>query len=217
MSEADRSRSLAGLLGRQRVLPLVEVDDAASAVALARVLVQSGLPAMEVALRTPAAIDAILAVRSSVADALVGVGTVMDPGQLSEAIDAGAAFAVSPGSSDGLLTAAAERLTPFVPGVATVTELMRVVAFGHREVKFFPAEPAGGVDAVSSLAAVAPSARFLPTGGIDADSAPAYLALEHVFAVGGSWVCPAALIREGAWDRIGERAHAASRLSDARP
>jgi 2-dehydro-3-deoxyphosphogluconate aldolase / (4S)-4-hydroxy-2-oxoglutarate aldolase len=206
-------RSLAELLGFQRVLPLVEVDDAASAVALARVLVESGLPAMEIALRTPAAIAAIQAVRASVSDAMVGVGTVMVPRQLSDAIDAGAAFAVSPGSSAALLTAAAECPAPFVPGVATVTELMHIVASGIREVKFFPAEASGGVGALSSLAAVAPSVRFLPTGGIDMDSASSYLALDHVFAVGGSWVCPSALIRDGAWDRIGERARAASRLS----
>ena len=204
---------LAALLGSQRVLPLVEVDDVQSAVALARVLVDGGLPVMEIALRTRGALAAIEAVRSSVPDAVVGAGTVMAPGQLSDALAAGAAFAVSPGSSDALMSAAAACRVPFVPGAATVTELMRVVASDMREAKFFPAEASGGVATLSSLAAVAPSVRFLPTGGIDADSAPAYLALEHVFAVGGSWVCPAALIREMAWDRIAERARAASRLT----
>ena len=170
---------------------------------------------MEIALRTPGALAAIQAVRSSVPHAVVGVGTVMAPGELSDALAAGAAFAVSPGSSDVLLSAASPCPVPFVPGVATVTELMRVVASGVREVKFFPAEASGGVATLSSLAAVAPSVRFLPTGGIDVDSAPGYLAFEQVFAVGGSWVCPAALIRDAAWDRVAERARAASRLAHA--
>jgi 2-dehydro-3-deoxyphosphogluconate aldolase / (4S)-4-hydroxy-2-oxoglutarate aldolase len=208
-------RSLAALLGRQCVLPLIEVDDPASAVAVARVLVDGGLAVMEIALRTPGALPSIGAVRSSVPDAVVGVGTVMEPAQLSDALAAGAAFAVSPGSSDGLLSA--ECPIPFVPGVATATELMRVVASGVREVKFFPAEASGGVATLSSLAAVAPSVGFLPTGGIDADRAPGYLAFEHVFAVGGSWICPPALICDGSWDLIAERARAASRLTRTRP
>jgi 2-dehydro-3-deoxyphosphogluconate aldolase/(4S)-4-hydroxy-2-oxoglutarate aldolase len=200
-------------LGSQRVLPLVEVDDGALAVALARVLIDGGLPVMEIALRTAGALAAIEAVRSSVPDAVVGAGTVMAAGQLSDALAAGAVFAVSPGSSDALMSAAVASAVPFVPGIATVTELMRVIASGCREVKFFPAEASGGVATLSSLAAVAPSARFLPTGGIDVDSAPGYLAFEQVFAVGGSWVCPAALIRDAAWEGIAERVGAASRLT----
>lgn len=206
--------TLAELLGPQRVLPLVEVDDVARAVELARVLVDLGWPVMEIALRTPCAISAIEAVRSSVAGALVGAGTVVSPDQLSGAAAVGAAFAVSPGSSASLMSAAADRPIPFVPGVATMTELMRVAETGIREAKFFPAEAAGGVSAVSAMGAVMPSMRFLPTGGIDATSAPAYLALDHVFAVGGSWVCPAALIREGAWDEIAGRVRAAVALTE---
>jgi len=217
MTDGDGPRSLAALVGSQRVLPLVEVDDAIQAIALARVLIDGGLPVMEIALRTPGALTAIGAIRSSVPDAIVGAGTVMAPGQLSDALAAGAAFAVSPGSSDALLAAASACSVPFVPGVATVSELMRVVASDFAEVKFFPAEASGGLATLSSLAAVAPSVRFLPTGGIDVDSAAGYLAVEQVFAVGGSWVCPAALIREAAWDRIAERARAASRLANARP
>jgi 2-dehydro-3-deoxyphosphogluconate aldolase/(4S)-4-hydroxy-2-oxoglutarate aldolase len=213
VKDADGPGSLAALLGSQRVLPLVEVDDDSSAVALAQVLVAAGLPVMEIALRTPGALAAIRALRSSMPDAVVGVGTVMTPDQLSDALAAGAAFAVSPGSSDELLSAASVCPVPFVPGVATVSELMRVVASGSREVKFFPAEASGGVATLSSLAAVGPSVRFLPTGGIDVGSAPGYLALEQVFAVGGSWVCPAASIRDAAWDQIAERARAASRLA----
>ena len=215
MTDGDDPRTLAALLGRQRVLPLVEVDDPASAVAVARVLLDGGFSVMEIALRTPGALASIEAVCATVPGAVVGAGTVMQPAQLSDAVAAGAVFAVSPGSSDLLLSAG--HRVPFVPGVATVTELMRVVASGMREVKFFPAQASGGVATLSSLAAVAPSVRFLPTGGIDADLAPSYLALEHVFAVGGSWICPPALIRDGSLDLIAERAREASRRTGARP
>ena len=208
--------TLAELLGAQRVLPLVEVDDDARAVQLARVLLDLGWPVMEIALRTPGAMSAIAAVRSTVADAIVGAGTVVSPEQLSEATAAGAAFAVSPGSSAALLSAG-DRQIPFVPGVATATELMRVAETQIREVKFFPAEAAGGAAAVAAMGSVAPSMRFLPTGGIDAVSAQAYLALDHVFAVGGSWVCPAGVIREGEWDEIAERVRATSVLTNLGP
>lgn len=203
--------TLAGLLGPQRVLPLLEVDDAEHAIELARVLVRHGMPVMEIALRTSGAMSAIEGVRSAVEGAVVGAGTVVSNAQLEDVAAAGGSFAVSPGSSAALLTA--DRSIPFVPGVATATELMRVADAGFGEVKFFHAEGAGGVHALSALRAVAPSMRFLPTGGIDAASAPAYLALDHVFAVGGSWVCPPALIREGAWDAIAERALTASSLA----
>jgi 2-dehydro-3-deoxyphosphogluconate aldolase/(4S)-4-hydroxy-2-oxoglutarate aldolase len=203
--------TLAGLLGRQRVLPLIEVDDSARAIDLARVLMDRGMPVMEIALRTPDAISAIQAVRSAIEGAVVGAGTVVSRVQLEDVTAAGAAFAVSPGSSAALLTA--DRSIPFVPGVATPTELMRVVEAGFEEVKFFHAAGSGGVPALAALAAIAPTVRFLPTGGIDAASAPAYLALDRVFAVGGSWVCPAALIRDGAWDAIAKRASIASNLS----
>jgi 2-dehydro-3-deoxyphosphogluconate aldolase/(4S)-4-hydroxy-2-oxoglutarate aldolase len=211
----DRSEGigLAALLGGQRVLPLVEVDDDTRAVHLARTLVDNGLPVIEIALRTPGAMDAVVAVRSSVPDAVVGVGTVVSPDQLVVAIAEGAAFAVSPGSSEELLSAGVRGSIPFVPGVTTPTELMRVAAVGFLEVKFFPAHASGGVAAVAALGSVVPSVRFLPTGGIDATSAPAYLSVANVFAVGGSWICPSGLIRSGSWSAIGELARAASRIT----
>jgi 2-dehydro-3-deoxyphosphogluconate aldolase/(4S)-4-hydroxy-2-oxoglutarate aldolase len=205
--------SLAALLGRQVVVPLVDVDDRTQAVHVARALVNNGLPVIEVALRSAGAMDAVDAVRSSVPGAVVGVGTVVSPEQLGRAASAGAAFAVSPGSSDDLLSAASASPIPFVPGVATPTELMRVTASGIREAKLFPARAAGGVAAVVALGTVAPAVRFLPTGGIDAASAPAYLEIVQVFAVGGSWVCPRALVRRRAWTEIGELARAASLLT----
>jgi 2-dehydro-3-deoxyphosphogluconate aldolase/(4S)-4-hydroxy-2-oxoglutarate aldolase len=136
---------------------------------------------------------------------------------LTQAISVGAAFAVSPGSTAELLAAAAGSPVPFVPGVATVSELMRVADAGASEAKFFPAAALGGVEAIGSLALAAPSVRFLPTGGIDVDSAPGYLRDSHVFGVGGSWVCPRTLIERGAWEEIGGRARAASKLTRCLP
>ena len=208
---------LVDLLGPQAVVPLLEVDDDARAVAVARVLVDSGLRVMEIALRTPGAMSALQAVRSAVPDAVVGVGTVLSSEQLSVAVTAGAAFAVSPGSNSELLAASLGCPIPYVPGVATATELMRAVEAGIGEVKFFPAETLGGVSAVAALSVVASSVRFLPTGGIEGGSAPAYLALDTVFAVGGSWVCPRDLIRGGSWDQIGRLALAASHLPRSYP
>jgi 2-dehydro-3-deoxyphosphogluconate aldolase/(4S)-4-hydroxy-2-oxoglutarate aldolase len=213
VSDRRGATSLSALLGRQVVLPLVEVDDGAQAVSVARALLDNGLPVIEIALRTAGAMEAVDAVRSSVPDVIVGVGTVLSPDQLAGAVTTGAAFAVSPGSSDELLTAASGLAIPFVPGFATATELMRVTAFGIREAKFFPARSAGGAAAVSAFRSVAPSVRLLPTGGIDATSATDYLALDNVFAVGGSWVCPRALVRLGSWTAIGELARAASLLT----
>jgi 2-dehydro-3-deoxyphosphogluconate aldolase / (4S)-4-hydroxy-2-oxoglutarate aldolase len=207
------SATLESLLGPQSVVPLLEVDDARRAVALARILVGSGLPVMEVALRTSVALAAAQEIRASVPGAIVGVGTVVTAGALTHAIAAGAAFIVSPGSTPELLTAGVGGPVPFVPGVATVSELMRVADAGALAVKFYPAASLGGIAGVASLAVAAPSVRFLPTGGIDAGSAPDYLRNEHVFAVGGSWVCQRSLIERDAWDEIGERARAASKLA----
>jgi 2-dehydro-3-deoxyphosphogluconate aldolase/(4S)-4-hydroxy-2-oxoglutarate aldolase len=213
-SVPDRAGSarLSLLLGRQVVLPLVEAEDATQAVRAARALVDHGLPAIELALRTEGAMEAVDAVRAAIPSAVVGVGTVLSSDQLVTAVAAGAAFAISPGSSDELLAAARDCSIPFVPGVATATELMRVIAAGISEAKFFPAQASGGVSALAALAAIAPSVRFLPTGGIDAASAPDYLRHSHVFAVGGSWVCPRDLVRRGASAEIGELARAASLL-----
>lgn len=213
--KAMPSTTLEALLGPQAVVPLLEVDDERRALALAAVLVERGLPVMEVALRTAVALSALQEIATRVPGAVVGAGTVVTAGGLAQAVSAGAAFAVSPGSTSELLEAATGSPVPFVPGVATVSELMRVADAGAPEVKFFPATALGGVTGVASLALAAPSVRFLPTGGIDGDTAPAYLVDAHVFAVGGSWVCPRTLIEREAWDEIGERARTASRLTRA--
>jgi len=151
--DPEGSRTLAGLLGTQRVLPLAEVDDIDAAVHLARVLLDGGLPVIEIALRTDAAIPAVEAVRAAVPGVVVGVGTVLTAADLTQAISAGGAFAVSPGSTAELLAAGAACAVPFVPGIATASELMRVSGAGFREAKCFPAATMGGPAAIAALSA----------------------------------------------------------------
>ncbi|MFF9201694.1 bifunctional 4-hydroxy-2-oxoglutarate aldolase/2-dehydro-3-deoxy-phosphogluconate aldolase [Streptomyces sp. NPDC014986] len=195
------------------VVPVVVVEDAADAVPLARALVAGGLPAIEVTLRTPAALDAIRAVAGGVPDAVVGAGTVITPGQVGEAVDAGARFLVSPGWTDVLLDAMRASGVPFLPGVSTASEVVALLERGVREMKFFPARAAGGTAYLKSLAGPLPQARFCPTGGIGPDSAPDYLALPNVACVGGSWMLPADAVAARDWDRVERLARAAAGLS----
>ncbi|WP_109508073.1 bifunctional 4-hydroxy-2-oxoglutarate aldolase/2-dehydro-3-deoxy-phosphogluconate aldolase [Nocardioides speluncae] len=194
------------------VLPVVVVDDIASAVPLARALVAGGLPAIELTLRTPVALDAIRAIAAEVPEILVGAGTVLNGGQAKLAADAGARFLVSPGATPDLLAGLADTGLLFLPGTATVSEVLAVLEAGVTEMKFFPAEVSGGVGFLRSVAAPVPAARFCPTGGITADSAPSYLALPNVGCVGGTWIAPPAAIAAGDWARVTALARAASSL-----
>ncbi|MFJ3986402.1 bifunctional 4-hydroxy-2-oxoglutarate aldolase/2-dehydro-3-deoxy-phosphogluconate aldolase [Streptomyces fungicidicus] len=195
------------------VVPVVVVEDAADAVPLARALVAGGLPAIEVTLRTPAALDAIRAIAGEVPDAVVGAGTVIAPEQAGEAVAAGARFLVSPGWTDTLLAAMRASGVPFLPGVSTTSEVVALLERGVREMKFFPAQAAGGTAYLKSLAGPLPQARFCPTGGIGPDSAPDYLALPNVGCVGGSWMLPADAVAGGDWDRVERLAREAAGLS----
>jgi 2-dehydro-3-deoxyphosphogluconate aldolase / (4S)-4-hydroxy-2-oxoglutarate aldolase len=195
------------------VMPVVVVEDVASAVPLARALVAGGLPAVELTLRTPAALDAIRAIADEVPEILVGAGTVLGAGQAKEAADAGARFLVSPGATPALLDGMADTGLPFLPGTATVSEVLAVLETGLTEMKFFPAEASGGVAFLRSVAGPVPAARFCPTGGITAASAPAYLALPNVGCVGGTWITPAAAVAAGDWARVEELARAAAALA----
>ncbi|MFD0222961.1 bifunctional 4-hydroxy-2-oxoglutarate aldolase/2-dehydro-3-deoxy-phosphogluconate aldolase [Streptomyces hirsutus] len=195
------------------VLPVVVVEDAADAVPLARALVAGGLPAIEVTLRTPAALDALRAIAAEVPDAVVGAGTVITPGQVHEVVAAGARFLVSPGWTDGLLESMRASGVPFLPGVSTVSEVVALLERGVREMKFFPAQAAGGTAYLKAIAGPLPQARFCPTGGIGPDSAPDYLALENVACVGGSWMLPADAVAARDWARIERLARAAAGLS----
>ncbi|MFI8241398.1 bifunctional 4-hydroxy-2-oxoglutarate aldolase/2-dehydro-3-deoxy-phosphogluconate aldolase [Streptomyces sp. NPDC085866] len=197
------------------VVPVVVIEDAADAVPLARALVAGGLPAIEVTLRTPAALDAIRAVAGEVPDAVVGAGTVIAPEQVGACVAAGARFLVSPGWTDVLLTAMRASGVPFLPGVSTTSEVVALLERGVREMKFFPAQAAGGTAYLRSLAGPLPQARFCPTGGIGPATAPEYLSLPNVGCVGGSWMVPADAMAAGDWARIEELARTAAGLRDA--
>jgi 2-dehydro-3-deoxyphosphogluconate aldolase / (4S)-4-hydroxy-2-oxoglutarate aldolase len=171
------------------VIPVLVIDDAAHAVPIAEALVAGGLPVLEVTLRTPAALDAMRAMKA-VAGAVVGAGTVLDPAMLDAAIGAGAEFIVSPGLTPALGEAAVARGIPFLPGTANASDIMLGLSLGLSRFKFFPAEASGGIAALKAIAAPFGNARFCPTGGITLASAPDWLALETVLCVGGSWLVP---------------------------
>jgi 2-dehydro-3-deoxyphosphogluconate aldolase/(4S)-4-hydroxy-2-oxoglutarate aldolase len=194
------------------VMPVVVVEDVAAAVPLARALVAGGLPAVELTLRTPAALDAIRSIADEVPEILVGAGTVLSSGQAKQAADAGARFLVSPGTTPGLLSGMADTGLPFLPGTATVSEVLTVLEAGLTEMKFFPAEASGGVAFLKSVAGPVPDARFCPTGGITAGTAPAYLGLPNVGCVGGTWITPADAVAAGDWPRVEALARAAAAL-----
>ena len=184
------------------VMPVVVIDDLASAVPLARALVAGGLPAIELTLRTPVALEAIRAIAEEVPEILVGAGTIVTPGQAKEAADAGARFLVSPGATPALLAGMADTGLPFLPGTATVSEVLAVLETGVTEMKFFPAEASGGAAYLRSLASPVPQARFCPTGGITASNASSYLSLPNVGCDGGSWLTPADAVATHDWARI---------------
>ncbi|HJQ59885.1 MAG TPA: bifunctional 4-hydroxy-2-oxoglutarate aldolase/2-dehydro-3-deoxy-phosphogluconate aldolase [Vineibacter sp.] len=203
---------LGPLLDRAPVIPVLTLDDPATAVNVAKALVAGGLPVLEVTLRTAAALDAVRAIVAEVPGAVVGVGTILAPAQFDQAIAAGAQFAVSPGHTPDLLAAAVASGLPYLPGMATASEAMALYERGYQELKFFPAEASGGVRFLRALLAPMPTLRFCPTGGIEAANASTYLALPNVACVGGSWTAPAETIRQGAWGRIEDMARAAAGL-----
>ncbi|GGP40976.1 bifunctional 4-hydroxy-2-oxoglutarate aldolase/2-dehydro-3-deoxy-phosphogluconate aldolase [Saccharothrix coeruleofusca] len=202
----------ADLLALSPVIPVVVVDDAAHAVPLARALLRGGIGVIELTLRTPAALAAIERVAAEVPEIVIGAGTVTAPEHAEQAAKAGAAFLVTPGSTDRVLDAAEDTGLPFLPGAATVSEAMRLAERGLTALKFFPAEAAGGVDYLKSIGGPLPGLRFCPTGGITVESAPRYLALPNVGCVGGSWLTPKDALAAGDFDRVEALARAAAAL-----
>ncbi|WP_406492555.1 bifunctional 4-hydroxy-2-oxoglutarate aldolase/2-dehydro-3-deoxy-phosphogluconate aldolase [Streptomyces sp. NBC_01604] len=200
------------LLDLAPVVPVVVIEDASDAVPLARALVAGGLPAIEVTLRTPVALDAIRAIAGEVPEAVVGAGTVLTPEQVKESVAAGARFLVSPGWTDVLLEAMRASGVPFLPGVSTTSEVVALLERGVREMKFFPAQAAGGTAYLRSLAGPLPQARFCPTGGIGPANAAEYLSLPNVGCVGGTWMIPDDAVAARDWGRIEELARAAAGL-----
>lgn len=200
-------RSIEDIMRLAPVIPVLVIEDAANARAIAGALVSGGLRVLEVTLRTPAALEAIAEMRK-VEDAVVGAGTVLNPGQLEQSLAAGAEFIVSPGLTEPLGRAAVESGVPFLPGVASAGDLMRGLDLGLSHFKFFPAETSGGIPALKALAGPFGGVRFCPTGGITQATAPAWLALEPVLCVGGSWLVP-----KGAVDPAGIEALARAAAS----
>jgi 2-dehydro-3-deoxyphosphogluconate aldolase/(4S)-4-hydroxy-2-oxoglutarate aldolase len=201
-----RDARIDALLSRAPVLPVLRIDRIEDAVPLARTLVDAGLPVLEVTLRSDIALEAIRRIADAVPQACVGAGTVLTAAQLEAVGKAGAAFAISPGATDVLYDAAATSSLPWIPAVATASEVMRGIDRGYRRFKFFPAEAAGGVGALRAFTGPFGGVRFCPTGGIDPANASAYLRLPNVMTVGGSWMVPADALQGRDWRRIADLA-----------
>lgn len=200
------------ILAASPVMPVIVIADAAKAVPLARALVAGGIRVLEVTLRTSAALAAVRAMREAVPEAIVGVGTLTRPQEIEAALGAGAMFGVSPGTTSALLEAAREAGLPLLPGVMTPSEAMAARDAGFDTLKLFPAQQAGGIDMLKALAGPLPELQFCPTGGIDPQSASAYLALKNVGCVGGSWLAPQSAIESEDWDGIERLARQAAAL-----
>ena len=200
------------ILAASPVMPVIVLDRLDDAVPLAEALVSGGVRVLEVTLRTPAALDCVRAIRAAVPEAIVGVGTITTVADMNAARDAGAQFGVSPGTTSELLAHAASSGFPFLPGSMTPSDVMRALDAGFNAMKLCPARQAGGVEMLKALGGPFPQVVFCPTGGIDAESTAAYLALPNVACVGGSWLSPAALVASKNWDEIRRRAAAATLL-----
>lgn len=208
--ESGLSRSVLDVVP---VLPVVVVESLDQAVPVARALVAGGLPAIELTLRTPVALEAIRAIAAEVPEILLGAGTITTPAQARAAAEAGARFLVSPGLTPALLGGMQDTGLPFLPGTATVSEALAALEAGCRELKLFPAAAAGGPAYLKAIGGPVPGARFCPTGGITVASAPDYLALPNVGCVGGTWITPAAALAAGDWARVTALAAEAAALS----
>jgi len=205
--------NLERILRASPVLPVIALDRLDQALPLAEALLEGGLSALEITLRTPVGLEAIRLISQRFPGARVGAGTVTTPEALRQVEDAGAAFAVSPGLTPALIAAALERAIPLLPGVMTPSEVMAARNAGFHLLKLFPAEQAGGVAMLRALAGPFRELRFCPTGGITPESAPTYLAQPNVVCVGGSWLTPKASLDAGDWKGIMEWARKASALA----
>jgi len=208
--------SIAEILRLSPVMPVVTIEDAGTASDLARALVRGGIEVIEVTLRTPQALRAIETIARDVPEICVGVGTVASPDDLNLAANAGAAFAISPGATRELLAAGAGFRIPYLPAVATASELMAGLAAGYRHFKLFPANVAGGPGALKAFHGPFPEARFCPTGGVSLQTASSYLELPNVLCVGGSWLTPGDAVRARDWGRIEALAREAAALRSAK-
>ena len=211
MTPQEQSAATRAIAAQAPIIPVLVLEDAGSAPALAKALVAGGLPALEVTLRTACALEAIRAM-ADVPGGIVGAGTLLTPADIRAAKEAGAKFGVSPGATPRLIAASVEIGLPLLPGAATASEVMALWEQGYDMLKFFPAEAAGGAPALKSIGAPIPQVAFCPTGGITPQNAANYLALSNVICAGGSWVAPKDLIAKGDWAGIEALARAAAAL-----
>ncbi len=212
MTPQDASKRAREICALAPIVPVLVVHDAAQARPLAEALVAGGLPALEVTLRTPAALEVIREM-AAVKGGVVGAGTLITSEDVRAAKEAGATFGVSPGATDALLDACEAEGLPLLAGAATATEAMRLLARGYDMLKFFPAEASGGAPALKAIGAPLPQISFCPTGGVSPANAQSYLSLPNVVCAGGSWVAPSDLVSRGDWAGIEDLARAASQLS----
>ena len=214
MTPKEASARTLELCRKAPVIPVLVIEDVATARPLAAALIAGGLPVLEVTLRTPAALE-VIAEMAQVAGGFVGAGTVLSREDVLATKAAGATFAVSPGATDALLAACEAEDLPLLPGVATATEAMALLERGYTTAKFFPAEAAGGAPALKAIGAPLPQITFCPTGGVGPGNAMEYLSLPNTVCVGGSWVAPAGLIKAGDWAGITALARTAAQLGKA--
>lgn len=214
LSGKDASRLTREICALAPIVPVLVIDDPAAARPLADALIAGGLPALEVTLRTPAALEAIRAMADA-PGGHVGAGTLVTPEDVRAAKAAGATFGVSPGATDELLAACEAEGLPLLPGAATASEAMRLLARGYDMMKFFPAEASGGAPALKAIGAPLPQISFCPTGGVSPANAQDYLSLCNVVCAGGSWVAPKNLVAAGNWDAIEALARDAAGLGTA--
>ena len=202
MAKTSTSDRLGQIIDLAPVIPVVTFDTVEQAVATSRALVAGGLPVVEITLRTEAALDCIAAVAREVDGAIVGAGTVRNRAAMVDAVECGAEFLVSPGTTQELIEGARKIDVPLLPGIGTASEAMALMNEGFSFAKFFPAEPSGGIEALKAFGSVFPELRFCPTGGLGPHNAADYLALRNVVCVGGSWVAPKAAVAAGDVDTI---------------
>ncbi len=202
-------RSSADIFAQGPVVPVLVIKELEYAVPLAKALLAGGIKVLEVTLRTPVALDVIRKIAQEVPEAVIGAGTVTNAEQLQAVTDAGAQFAISPGLTTELLQAGKKGSIALIPGIASISELMKGLDEGYDHFKFFPAEASGGIKAIKSISGPFPNVVFCPTGGIGPNNYLDYLALPNIRCVGGSWLAPDDAMAEGNWDRISELARAA--------
>ncbi|MBZ4021865.1 keto-deoxy-phosphogluconate aldolase [Rhodobacter sp. TJ_12] len=215
MTPAAQSAAARDICAMAPIVPVIVVSDTAHAAPLAQALVAGGLPALEVTLRTPCALEAIRAM-ADVEGGIVGAGTLLSPADVKAAKAAGARFGVAPGLTDSLVKACEDEGLPLLPGAVTASEVMYALELGYDMLKFFPAATSGGAPALKAIGAPMPQASFCPTGGVSLKNARDYLSLPNVLCAGGSWVAPAGMMNAGNWTGIEALAREAAALSRAK-